>query len=51
LFSEKHILQDTYPETVENAQKERRKRSAEFVFSEMHKTKKWRKPTYTNKLG
>jgi hypothetical protein len=46
LFSEKYVLQDTYPEKGENTPKERRKRIAKDVFSEVRKQRKWRKPTF-----
>jgi hypothetical protein len=43
---EKYVLHDTYPETGEKTQKERRKRIAKGVFLEVCKQIKWRKPTF-----
>jgi hypothetical protein len=51
LFLEKHVLQDTYPKISKNAQKERRKRNVEGVFSKVHNQKNWRSPPSCKYLG
>jgi hypothetical protein len=50
LFAEKLCFADTNPETSRKAQKERRKRSTELVFSEMRKHKKIEKAHFPAQL-